>query len=163
LKDFFVGRLKVQSATPKMLVENLIKMTNENNPNANEIIRQLLSLGMIAKNGGLDREFCDSIDRLRGINFLPKRTAIGHDLVGIKDRFVISDLQRFGLAFANHNILLDFTPEQTSILDPIFKRLGLTRRYLTNAVEEVSKVGEDAEESTSLSKLLQRKAYALYW
>jgi hypothetical protein len=163
LKNFFVKRLNVQITTPDMLVERLIEIARRDDPDVDAISKRLLILGKIAEEQGMDTSLSDALDRLQNVDFLPIRTANGHVLVGIEDVFAIPDHYRFGSAFAGHDILLDFTPEQTSILNPIFQYLDLSEKYLSYAVEEVSRVGDDVEESVALSQLLQMKAYALYW
>jgi hypothetical protein len=163
LEDFFVDSLGIQSATPAMLTKSLIEVAQSDNYEPDEISKRLLTLGTVAQMESLDKEFSDSLDLLRGVDFLPMKTAREHYLIGIDGIFAISDHHRFGREFADQDILLDFTPDDISILDPIFQYLNLANRYLTNAVTEVSKVGRDVEESASLSHHLQTKAYALYW
>lgn len=163
LEAFFVDSLKIQSATPVMLVKSLIAIAEGDNPEPDEIGKRLLTLGRIAQIENLDQEFSESLDLLREVDFLPVKSPRKHYLMSVNGIFAISDHDRFGREFADEVTLLDFTPDQAAILDPIFQYLNLADRYLTKAVTEVSKVGLDLEESTSLSHLLQTKAYALYW
>lgn len=146
-----------------MLVDDLIEMIKKDDKDIEGIRKQLLTIGRIAKKEKMDGDFSEALERLQKVAFLPMKKDNAVILVGIEYPFAISDHDRFGTAFKNCDILLDFNPAETSILDPIFQHLDLTDRYLSAAVEEVSDVGGDVEESQLLAEPLRQKAYALYW
>ena len=84
-------------------------------------------------------------------------------LVGIEDDFAIADHNLYSDAFASSHTLLDFEVHETQSLHSVFKYMGLTHRYLSSMVEEVSEIGENCVENEALSQQLQVKAYALFW
>lgn len=164
LESFFVTRLKVKNANPTMLLNEIWRMARESEPRIEEIRLRLIDVGKMVAKSGIDERVRRALERLKEIPFLPKKNADGNSvLVSVNDEFVILDHKRYGEAFAEYSVLLDFTLDQTQILDIVFDFLGLTQHYLSRVVGEVSTVGEDAVVNDMLSRQLQAKAYALYW
>jgi hypothetical protein len=48
-------------------------------------------------------------------------------------------------------------------MNSVFMRLGLSHRYLSQLIKEVSTIGDDVQGDEGLTLQLQMKAYALYW
>lgn len=164
LESFFVARLGVTNANPAMLVNEIRRMARGSEPRIDEIRLRLVDVGKMVAKSGIDESVRRALVALKEISFLPKKTADETlVLVGVNDDFGILDHKRYGEAFAEHSVLLDFTLEQTQILDKVFGFLGLKEHYLSNIVREESTVGEDAVVSDILSQQLQDKAYPLYW
>jgi hypothetical protein len=59
--------------------------------------------------------------------------------------------------------LLDFGLDEVQILHVLFWHVGVTNRYLSTVVREISTVGANVREDAGLSEHLRAKAYALYW
>jgi hypothetical protein len=164
LKSFFVTQLRVKNADPAMLVNELARMAGHTEPRTADIRQRLIEVGRIIAKGNIDDNLSAALERLRTTKFLPKQTSSGDIvLVGVEDDFAILDHERFGTAFHDEDVLLDFSLEDVQILDTVFRFMKVTHRYLSNAVDEVSTVGEDAVRNETLERALQAKAYALYW
>lgn len=147
-----------------MLVNELRGMAIEREPRIEDIRRQLIHVGGIIARSGIDEPLSRALNDLMGVPFLPKRTVDGTlELVSVQDDFAILDHDRFGAAFADHYVLLNFERNDVQILDTMFKYMSLTRRYLSVSVKERSTVSEDAVPSEALGQSLQAKAYALFW
>lgn len=166
LKSFFVNHLKVKSATPAMLITELCALaeTAQSQPQKIPDIRErLIQIGEILTKLKIDEPISSALRKLRETKFLPRRATSGElELLGVADEFAILDHERYGIAFANKSILLDFGLYEVQILDTISQHMRLTSRYLSVAVNELSTVGEVQMESVDLTHLLQSKAYWLY-
>jgi hypothetical protein len=164
LKSFFVTHLKVKNADPAILVDELSRMASDSAPRIADMRQRLIDVGRMVAKSSIDEKLKSALDKLRTVKFLPKKAVGGGiALVGVNDDFAILDHGRFGAAFADQHILLDFALEDVQILDTVFRYIGLTHRYLSAAVNEVSTVGDDAVQNETLEQALQAKAYALYW
>jgi hypothetical protein len=163
-EKFFVQRLRVKKASLSMLINEVKRMAGEDTPRVIEIRTRLIEIGMMLANSGIDDRISEALDRLIDTKFLPKKAAQGTTvLVGVADDFAIPDHQRYADALRDHDVLLDFQVHEVQTLHVMFTRLGITHRYLSLAVKEVSTVGSNYEDNESLSLQLQAKAYALYW
>lgn len=164
LEDFFVRRLRVKKASPSMLINEVKRMAGESPPRIKDIRTRLIEIGMMLAKGTVDDSITRALASLKEVKFLPKQLSRGTaELVGVIDDFAISDHQRYRDALSGHDILLDFQVDEVQILHSMFRYLGVTHRYLSTTVEEVSTVGDDSNEDEPLSRQLQTKAYALYW
>jgi hypothetical protein len=164
LEDFFVRRLKVNKASPSMLINEVKRMAKETSPQAHIIRTRLVEIGMILARTPIEDSVSKSLESLKDAKFLPKKLDGGAAvLVGVADDFAISDHQRYGDAFADEDVLLDFGVHEVQSLHAIFQHMGMTHRYLSAAVREVSTVGDLLIEDEQLSQQLHDKAYALYW
>jgi hypothetical protein len=164
LEAFFVRRLGVKKASPSMLINEVKRMAEESAPRIPEIRKRLVEIGMMLTKIPKDESISRALDSLKQVDFLPKK--LNRDssvLVGVTDDFAISDHPRYGEALAEHGVLLDFQVHDTQIMHTMFQHLGLTHRYLSMMVKEVSVVGDGANEEEALSRQLQAKAYGLYW
>ena len=125
---------------------------------------RVIEIGMMLARMSIDSSIAQALDSLKEVKFLPKKSSDGTTtLVNATDDFAIADHQRYGNTLAGHGVLLDFQVDEVQILHVMFKHLGLTHRYLSAMVKEVSRVDADSSENESLSRQLQTKAYALYW
>lgn len=164
LEDFFTGRLGVRKANITMLIEEVKKMAKENAPNIEDIRTRLLSIGKLVLKIGINEPRAKALTSLAKAKFLPQSTPSGAKiLVGKDDEFVINDHQRYGEAFRECFVLLDFSVEEVHVLDTLFRHIDLGQRYLSQTVKEVSTVGSDAIQSEVLTKDFRNRAYALYW
>jgi hypothetical protein len=164
LESFFVRRLGVRKASPGMLIKEVRRMAEERQPRIAEIRTRLVDIGMMLTKTPFDDSIAQALASLKEVKFMPKRASAGAStLVAVTDDFAIADHERYRAAFAEHNVLLDFQLDEVSMLHTMFQRLGISHRYLSNVVEEVSTVGEDSHVDKILSQQLVAKAYALYW
>ncbi|KAH6642718.1 hypothetical protein C7974DRAFT_469017 [Boeremia exigua] len=163
LEALFVRRLGVKKASPSMLINEVKRMAEESEPRVEDIHARLVEIGMMLTKIPMDDSMSRALKNLQTVPFLPKKQSGSPSvLVGAKADFVISDHARYGEAFATEDILLDFQVHEAQIMHTMFRHLGLTHRYLSTAVKEVSVVGDGAIENEELSKQLQSKAYGLY-
>lgn len=164
LENFFLNRLKIKTASPAMLINELANMAKEDSPRIADIHRRIVEVGLIIAKSSHDESLDEAIKTLHEVDFLPKKDKKGNlILVGISDEFAILDHERFGAAFSDQSVLLDLSLEETQSLHTLFTYLDLTGRYLSESVEIDTSVGEGALESEVLSQELRSKAYALYW
>jgi hypothetical protein len=147
-----------------MLVTQLTRLAREQRPQIERMRQLLIEIGMMIAKSGVDDKLSKALEGLQKVKFLPVRVFSNIlSLTGIDDDFQILDHARFGSAFQGQSTILDFSPEESQMLDSLFLHLGLVDRYLSIAVKETSVVGEGAVESQALSQELRAKAYALYW
>jgi hypothetical protein len=164
LEGFFVKKLGVKTASASLLVTQLTRLAKEQHPQVEKMRQMLVKIGMMIAKSRVDDKLSKALEGLQKVKFLPiKVHGDVSALKGIDDDFAILDHARFGSAFEGHSILLDFSLEESQILDSLFRHLGLVNRYLSGAVKETSVVGEGALEDQALSQELRAKAYGLYW
>ncbi|RAR05911.1 hypothetical protein DDE83_007182 [Stemphylium lycopersici] len=163
LEDFFVKCLKVKKVKSHMLINEIAKMVEKENPDYAEVKERLLGIGMILARSSLDQAAKDALEELALLKFLPMRLSDESTVLVDKDAaYAISDHARYANAWAGKGVLLDFTVEEVQILNAVFSYLALDHRYLSAMVTERSAVGDEMQEDTGLSRQLQNKAYALY-
>lgn len=163
-ENFFTKRLGVKRVSLPMLIREVEKMAGQKYPKIADIQLRLVEVGRILAKNDFDQDTLEALESLRKVSFLPKRLTEGkRALVGIEDDFAIIDNPRYGKALADHGILLDFDIHETQMMHVMFQHYGLTSRYLSVAVNEQSTISGDSLENFSMSRLLQVKAYALYW
>jgi hypothetical protein len=159
-----VRRLQVKKATPSMLIKEVKRMSTETLPRISDIRTRLIEIGVMLAKVPIDESITSALESLREAKFLPKRLSGATSvLVGVASDYAIADHQRYGDAFAGYDVLLDFQVYEVQTLHAVFRHLGLTHRYLSSTVKEVSTVGENSNQHETLSQQLQAKAYALYW
>jgi hypothetical protein len=147
-----------------MLIGEIRRMADEERPRIADIRTRLIDIGMLLARTSIDSSAAKALDALKESRFLPKKLTDGTSvLVKATDEFAISDHQRYGDALRKHDTLLDFDVDEVQILHLVFQYLGLTSRYLSSIVTEVSTVGTDSIENEELSLKLRAKAYALFW
>ncbi|KAF2825039.1 hypothetical protein CC86DRAFT_420454 [Ophiobolus disseminans] len=160
--DFFVRRLGIKKASLSMLINEVKRMAEEAQPRIDEVRTRLISIGYLLTKHPMSAGTTKALDDLKEVKFLPKNAGENdHILVGVTDDFAIPDHQRYRHALLAHNVLLAFELDDVQMLHAMFEHLGLTGRYLSNTIKEVSTV-EDSHENVTLSRQLQAKAYALY-
>jgi hypothetical protein len=164
LEGFFVQRLRVKKASPSMLINEIKRMAEEGISRVADIRTCLIEIGIMLANIPIDNSILKALKSLKVTKFLPKKASGGTTvLVGVSEDFAIPDHQRYSNALADHNVLLDLQIHEVQILHVVFMHLGLTDRYLSLTVKEVSTIGVDFSDDKPLSLQLQAKAYALYW
>jgi hypothetical protein len=150
--------------SPSMLIKEVKRMTGEAQPQISQIHVRLVNIGMMLARIEIDARIAKALDELKGIAFLPRKLADGSaELIKITAEYAIADHQRYGEALAGHDILLDFRTDEVQILHRLFQYLGITDRYISTTVTEVSTINGDSIEDEDLSQQLRTKAYALYW
>ncbi|KAJ4318583.1 hypothetical protein N0V94_004361 [Neodidymelliopsis sp. IMI 364377] len=163
LEKLFVRRLGVEKASPGMLINEVKRMAEESEPRVEDIRARLVEIGTMLTKIPITGSVSRALENLQTVAFLPKKQSGSLSmLVGVKAEFTISDHARYGEAFVAEDVLLDFRIHEAQIMHTMFRQLGLTHRYLSTAVKEVSVVGDDATEDEELSKQLRSKAYGLY-
>jgi hypothetical protein len=147
-----------------MLINEVKRMAGEALPPIVQIRTRLIEIGMMLAKSSIDDNTLRALMSLREVDFLPKKVSGGTSvLVGVTDDFAILDHLRYGCALVGHDVLLDFGVDEVQILHVVFRHIGLTDRYLSSMVKEVSTVGENSNEDETLSSQLRAKAFALYW
>ncbi|KAI4920156.1 hypothetical protein J4E90_002296 [Alternaria incomplexa] len=163
LEPFFVKHLKVKKVTPTMVIKEISKMVRHKSPDYEDVRKRLVDVSRMLTSTKLDKTTKDALSDLAASKFLPKRLASGGTaLLSRHDAYAIRDHTRYGSAFEEHDILLDFSVEEVQIMNVMFTHIGIKRYYLSSLVVEKSTVEDDSEEDDELSKQLQVKAYALY-
>ncbi|KAI4683813.1 uncharacterized protein J4E84_006652 [Alternaria hordeiaustralica] len=163
LETFFVKHLKVKKVTPTMVIKEISKMVRNKSPDYDNIRKRLVDVSRMLTTTKLDKATKDALSDLAASKFLPKRLANGGTvLLSRHDAYAIRDHTRYGSAFEEHDILLDFSVEEVQIMNVMFTHTGIKRYYLSSLVVEKSTVEEDSEEDDALTQQLQVKAYALY-
>jgi hypothetical protein len=164
LENLFTKHLMVKTITPRMLVNEIVRMATVKKPKIRNIKERLIGVGLMFAKAGISEEDESALEALSKVKFLPKKVADGTSvLVAITDEFAIPDHQRYYDALEAHNVLLDFEVADVQILHVLFETLGLEDRYLSMAVKEISTTGIDCIQDSTLSRQLREKAYALYW
>jgi hypothetical protein len=164
LEDFFVRRLHLKKASPSMLIKEVKRMAEEAQPRVDEIRTRLVNIGMMLTKVTVDEAITQALASLKEVKFLPMRQTSGPSiLAGINDDYAIPDHERYYNAFAGHGVLLDFELDDMQTMNSVFMRLGLSHRYLSQLIKEVSTIGDDVQGDEGLTLQLQMKAYALYW
>jgi hypothetical protein len=164
LEEFFVKRLNVKKASPSLLINEVKRMADTPSPRVHDIRTRLIEIGMMLARTSIDESVSKALMSLKDTKFLPKKMNDGVSvLVGKTDDFAIADHHRYCDALADQDVLLEFDVHEVQILHVVFEHMGLTQRYLSAMVREVSMVGETLLEDEQLSQQLHAKAYALYW
>jgi hypothetical protein len=147
-----------------MLINEIKRMAAQPVPPISSIRTRLIEIGMLLARGSVDSSVSKALANLKKVAFLPKKLSGGTSvLVGMADSFAIPDHRRYADALASHDVLLDFAVDEVQILHVLFRHVGLTGRYLSTMISEVSTIGGSAREDEGLSRQLRAKAYALYW
>ncbi|KAH4095486.1 hypothetical protein HBH46_167370 [Parastagonospora nodorum] len=163
LEEFFVKRLNVKKASPSLLINEVKRMAETTSPRVHDIRTRLIEIGMMLARTSIDDSVSKALMSLKDTKFLPKKMNDGVlVLVGKTDDFAIADHRRYCDALADQDVLLDFDVHEVQILHVVFEYMGLTKRYLSAMVREVSMVGETLLKDEQLSQQLHAKAYALY-
>jgi len=164
LENFFVRRLNVKKASPSLLVNEVKRMTETPSLRVHDIRIRIIEIGMMLARTSISDSVSKALTNLKDTKFLPKKMSGGVSvLVGKADDFAIADHQRYSDALADQDVLLDFDVHEVQILHVVFNHMGLTHRYLSAMVREVSMVGETRLADGQLSQQLHARAYALYW
>lgn len=164
LERFFKEKLGVKTASASMLITELTKLAEGQSPPVQTIREMLIDIGGMLARNKVDDDLPQALDLLKRSKFLPIKSRDNTlALKSIDDDFAILDHARFGNAFQAHSIILDFSLEESQILDSLFQKLGLVDRYLSRAVKEISVVDGEPLEDQVLSQELRTKAYALFW
>ncbi|KAF9774157.1 hypothetical protein IL306_007907 [Fusarium sp. DS 682] len=129
LKGFFVNILGVEEAT----VENIhSRLTYMRSSTSDAEIRDLFGYlnGLVAKSQIL----LEPVEILRRRVFPAKFNGKKYRVTGFAEDLLIPDHQQLATTFKDKVSLLDFTPEEVVLLDPMFTWLGLKDRYLSQNI-----------------------------
>ena len=164
LEDFFTKKLGVKKASPVALIREIKKTADQRHPKIEALRSLLINTGKIIGTGKIDDDARKALEDLHQVKFLPKRLRDGSViLVDTSEDFAVLDHVRYGKAFADHEILLDFDYYETQIIHAMLRSLGLEQRCLSLGVTEQSSVVHEGSQNHILSHILRNRAYALYW
>ena len=164
LEDFFTKKLRVKKATPVALIREIKKTADQRHPKIEALRSLLINTGKIIGTGKIDDDARKALEDLHQVKFLPKRLRDGSViLVDTSEDFAVLDHVRYGKAFADHEILLDFDYYETQIIHAMLRSLGLEQRCLSLGVTEQSSVVHEDSQNHVLSRVLRNRAYAFYW
>ena len=164
LEEFFTKKLIVKKASPVALLREITKTAEQRHPKIEALRSLLINTGRIIATGKIDADVRKALEDLHHVKFLPKRLRDGSViLVDTSEDFAVLDHLRYGKAFADHEILLDFDIHETQILHTMLCSLGLEQRYLSLGVTEQSNVVDEGSLNHIMSRILRNRAYALYW
>ena len=164
LEDFFTKMLTVKKASPVALIREIKKTAEQRHPKIEALRSLLINTGRIIATSKIDADAKKALEDLHQVKFLPKRLRDGSVvLVDTSEDFAVLDHVRYGKAFADHEILLDFDYYETQIIHAMLRSLGLDQRYLSLGVTEQSSVVNEGSQDRILSRILRNRAYALYW
>jgi hypothetical protein len=164
LEDFFTKKLRVKKASPVALLREIKKTAEQRHPKIEALRSLLINTGRIITTGKIEADARKALEDLHQVKFLPKRLRDGSViLVYTSEEFAVLDCVRYGKAFADHEILLDFDIHETQILHAMLRSLGLEQRYLSVGVTEQSSVVNEGSPNHIMSRILRNRAYGLYW
>lgn len=164
LEDFFTKKLRVKKVSPVALIREIRKTAEQRHPKIEAFRSLLINTGRIIATGKIDADARKALEDLHQVKFLPKRLRDDSVvLVDTSEDFAVPDHVRYGKAFADHEILLDFDIHETQILHAMLHSLGLEQRYLSLGVTEQSSVVNEGSPNKIMSRILRNRAYGLYW
>jgi hypothetical protein len=164
LEDFFTKKLRVKKASPVALIREIKKTAEQRHPKIEALHSLLINTGRTIATGKIDADATKALGDLHQVKFLPKRLRDGSVvLVDTSEDFAVPDHVRYGKAFADHEVLLDFDYYETQIIHAMLRSLGLEKRYLSLGVTEQSSIVNEGSQDHVLSRILRNRAYALYW
>ena len=154
----------MKKATPVALIREIKKTADQRHPKIEALRSLLINTGKIIGTGKIDDDARKALEDLHQVKFLPKRLRDGSViLVDTSEDFAVLDHVRYGKAFADHEILLDFDYYETQIIHAMLRSLGLEQRCLSLGVTEQSSVVHEGSQNHILSRVLRNRAYAFYW
>ncbi|KAF2020387.1 hypothetical protein BU24DRAFT_487023 [Aaosphaeria arxii CBS 175.79] len=163
LRTFFTQRLRVKTATPELLINELRQMAETHPENIDEIKLRLIQIGRFFANSHTALNVEGPLSDLKKVAFLPQKLSDGKRiLLKVDGDYAILDHERYGRALAMHDLLLEFDIEETQIMNMMFRNLGIAHRYLSEVVAEESSIGDEIKVEEKLSNEFCNKAYALY-
>lgn len=164
LEDFFTKKLGVKKASLVALLREIKKTAEQRHPNIEALRSLLINTGRIIATVKIDADVRKALEDLHQVKFLPKRLRDDSViLVGTSEDFAVLDNVRYGKAFADHEILLDFDIYEIQIMHAMLRFLGLEQRCLSLGVIEQSSIVNEGSQNNNLSHILRNRAYALYW
>ncbi|KAK5625070.1 hypothetical protein RRF57_000786 [Xylaria bambusicola] len=141
LEEFFTDLLGVSRLTLEMAYEDLKVKGNSNpEPPIQEVKDTIFAFNALLQSSSTSTPRLDPTELLKSKIFpirYPQRSV--KLKVGSTD-FAIVDRELYYEAFASQIKLLDFNLDETRRLDPFINWLGLSRRYLSVAVKEISTI-----------------------
>jgi len=164
LQDLFVRRLHVPTANAVVLMLDLESLSLTRGADIQKVKDIMLEVGRLLTRDEKMSDIPDAIDSLKSKKFLPVRFPGAEiTLCGTEDGFWIVDHTRYAKALEDKIPLLNFDHEEERVLNSFLRLLGLSRWYLSRAVEEVSFIPEGATEDSALTVDFKRRAYAISW
>ena len=164
LRSFFVEHLRVLPMTPTVLVQELVKLAKQSDPDPDDARRIMFALGQILGAEAKATVSDKSLAILKTSAFLPTRGPDGKTLLSMRDShsFCINNHKRYGDLFRDELNMLDFEYEDLTSLHPLFQTLGLEHRYISFLVH-ISTTIESSRFNEELTEHIRGLAYALSW
>ncbi|KAK4500371.1 hypothetical protein PRZ48_008560 [Zasmidium cellare] len=160
LQSFFCETLKVANASVVDIVDELCRQSGDLN-NLHNIRALLLYLSdQLTDETLADDRTTKLLRKLQGPIF-PVRRAAGESRLASNsddDDWFIGDRSRLVKCFANRVWTLDIDGRDFKKLSPLFKKSGLSARYLSNKMFERTEYSGNAGKSKRLTEELQHKA-----
>lgn len=167
LEVFFTRTLNVQKASIITVLTELIRKAKlTEGLTIAEAKAFIIQISEMLSHGSQDSNPTQRLfDELAGTcRFLPvKIKGQQPRLVRRLDDFVIRDHQEYSTVFADQAPFLDFTFEEVPQLSAFIEATSINDCYLSELVEERSRVGDDAVLHKSLTNEMRQKAYSLFW
>lgn len=150
LESFFVDFLRVPTVSFKMIHDELLAETNGKRTRELQPIK-----GRLRQLNDFLRGMCPVPDssKLMKAKCLPIRTADNVVLFGSASMdFLINDRQELHQVFSSQVRFLDFSLDEVCRLGPLINWLGLSAKYASKSVEEVSRVLDRSDETCNSNR-----------
>ncbi|RSL92134.1 hypothetical protein CDV31_015293 [Fusarium ambrosium] len=160
LENFFVEFLGVKTLSLELVYNELDRLGSSSDTTREEIEPTIWSLNSYLSAGVQPPDAKKLLDR----RIFPVRYPDGHvQLEKATVEFAIVDREQLGDIFKPRAKTLDFDLDQVRMLEPTLTWLGLGERYLSEAVQEVSRVQSPSKEPLSTpERSIKPRAHALY-
>jgi hypothetical protein len=157
LQSFFVERLRVQTPTIATYVQQLLLVAAEVPPRMLEIKKAISAINDLNPTRV-------NLEAIKQIKCLPVRSVQGTmELTRPSEEFFIGDRREYESVFRGKVGILDFSLEEVHDIHPFLGALGLEDRYMSVAVQEITRVQEPSEnESHTLSQDFRAKSKAFF-
>ena len=135
-----------------MLIDEVLAIADQEPPRIQaikDLFKELNSFGPRAP----------ALDRLKGSPVIPVKCTDGlFRLLKATDAFAIIDRVPYMELFANKIPVMDYSREETHMLESFISALGLEERYISRLVQELSTVN-GASNDMILSNRIRRRAH----
>lgn len=158
LQDFFVEFLGVRSLTLEMVHDKLLEQANEGAP-IHEVKKTIWLLNSYLR----DEEKPPNPKKIAESKVFPVKYPNGAiHLCSLASGFAIKDRKHLSDMFSGKAKFLDFEVNDTPLLEPFLRWIGLENDYLSSRVKEISRLCDDYHQSlTRRDRQVARKAHAL--
>lgn len=156
LKDFFVGKLRVETPNLQIYIQELKSVVHSDTPPDIAMLKAIImeTCTQLPAKG--------TLNDIRKIPLLPVQD-FGGDIIleSAEHPFAIVDRLDYGEVFQHKLCFLDFTLEEVWRLQPFLAALGLQDRYVSSLVKEIS-TAEDGIGSATLTGNFRKQAYGIF-